>query len=101
MASRARSIRRLSSSIARLIRESACSRGETADGRLGGGSFVPRLLAAADQDASLVPLAGEQDGVARFGLSNGMGDPLSPILDARVLLALRPSDLLGPSGDLA
>src|SRR5260370_703834 len=94
-------MRGLSSSRARLTGKSALSRGESADRRLGGGSFVPWLFAAADEDASLVTLARQEDRVSRASAADGMGDPLPAVLDPRVLLALRPSDLLSPGCDLA
>src|SRR5438132_1804933 len=93
MASRARSIRRLTSSTARLISFPFLRRLKSADRRLGRGSFVPGLLATADEDASFVPLAGQQDGIPGAGAADGMRDPLPPVLDAGILLALGPSDL--------
>src|SRR6266700_2744822 len=92
MASRARSIRRLTSSTARLI-SFPFLRLKTADRRLGRGSFVPGLLATADEDASFVPFAGQQDGIPGAGAADRMRDPLPPVLDAGILLALSPADL--------
>src|ERR1700730_2945913 len=101
MASRARSIRRFVSSSARLIRHFPVSRGESPDGSLGGGSLVPWLFPATDQDASLVSLAGQQDGVAWSSFAYRVGDPLATILDPGVLIALGPADLFGAGRDLA
>src|ERR1700674_3762092 len=101
MASRARSIRRLVSSSARLIGHFLVSSRESADGCFGCGSLVPRLFPATDEDASLVSLAGQQDGVARPGTANRMGNPLATILDPGVLVALGPPALLGAGGNLA
>src|SRR6202011_2177860 len=74
-------------------------RRDSPDRRLGGGALVPRLLATADEDASLMALAGQQDRVSRPGTADGMGDPLPAILDPCVLLALGPADLLGSGGN--
>src|SRR6202011_2932697 len=101
MASRARSIRRLVSSSARLIGHVLVSSRQSADGCFGGGTLVPRLFPTTDEDASLMPLAGQQDRVARPGTANRMGDPLATVLDPGVLVALGPPDLLGPGCDLA
>src|ERR1700674_4069050 len=101
MASRARSIRRLVSSSARLIGYFLVSNRGSADGCCGCGWLVPRLFPATDEDASLVSLAGQQDGVARPGTANRMRNPLAAVLDPGVVVALGPTDLLGPGGDLA
>src|ERR1700694_1227568 len=101
MASRARSIRRLVASSARLIGRFLVSSRESADGCLGCGSLVPRLFATADEDASLVPLAGQQNRVARAGTANRVSNSLATILDPGVVIALGPADFLRPGGDLA
>src|ERR1700686_266067 len=101
MASRARSIRRLLSSSARLIGHFLVSSRESADGCFGCGSLVPRLFPATDEDASLMSLAGQQDRVPWAGPANRMSDPLATVLDPGVLVALGPPDLLGPGRDLA
>src|ERR1700737_4079427 len=101
MASRARSIRRLVSSSARLIGHFLVSSRESADGCFGCGSLVPRLFPATDEDASLVSLAGQQDSVPWAGPANRMGNPLATVLDPGVVVPLGPSDLLAPGRDLA
>src|SRR2546423_10449603 len=93
MASRARSIRRLTSSTAGLTGVRPSSRRESRDRGFGRGSFVPGLFASADEDASLVPLTRQQDRVPRTGAADGMRDPLPPVLDAGILRALGPTDL--------
>src|SRR6266550_5443391 len=101
MASRARSIRRLTSSTARLTGVRPSSRRESPDRRLGRGSFVPGLFPTTNENASFVPFAGEQDGIPGARAADRVRDPLPPILDARVLRALGPADLFGTGGNVA
>src|SRR5438132_4126271 len=77
------------------------SRRDSADRRLSSGSFVPSLLAAANENASLVPFAGQQDGVSRSGAADSMGDALAPVLDARIVLALSPANFFRPRRNFA
>src|SRR5881296_3844231 len=74
--------------------------GQSADRTFGGGTLIPGLFASPDQDAALVAFAGEQDRVARAGPPDRVGNPLTPILDPGILLALSPSDLFGSRRDL-
>src|SRR6266480_87907 len=101
MASRARSIRRLTSSTARLTGVRPSSRRESPDRRLGRGPFVPGLFPTTNENASFVPFAGEQDGIPGARAADRVRDPLPPILDARVLRALGPADLFGTGGNVA
>src|SRR5258708_978750 len=94
-------MRRVAPSTAPPLRPNPSFPGGPPDARRGRGAFAPRLLASADEDAPLVPLARQQDGVTRTGATDRMRDPLPAILDPRVLLTLGPADLLGPRGNLA
>src|SRR5712692_3646628 len=48
-------------------------------------AFVPRVLHPADDDAALVPLAGQEDGVAFAGPRDRVADRFATVDDAFVL----------------
>src|SRR5438552_116063 len=74
--------------------------GQAADRAFRRGAFIPGLFASPDQNAAFVPLAGQEDGVARAGPPDGVRNSLTPVLDPRILLAFSPSDLFGSGRDL-
>src|SRR5438128_2842963 len=74
--------------------------GQSADRSLRGGALIPGLFASPDQNAAFVPFSRQQDRVARAGAPDRVRNPLTPILDPGILLALSPSNLFGSRRDL-